>query len=641
MKVTILLALNLILVGLFAYLLRRRDLLTYYRSGRLWLTYLGIGIITLMDEFTSIFYVPAESYRFIGSSAIIFIALTSLLIRLLSTRFVEIAEILEHHGLIGGGVYSFSYLVLGPTMSFIAISSIMVDYILTACISAVSAVLNASSFFPAISDFPLLVQSLVLASIWFVAGLNILGIRENVRFTFSIFIFAAFVILNLIVSGLVDLDQTAVEQIRESGRHALAATQGGSWLETYGNFIKNIAFCILAYSGIESVIQTAGFVENWRAIKKAYLFLALTVGVVTPLVALLALSAPIDFAQHEGDLITFFATLLNGVWFGVTVAVLASFTLLMAVNTAFVASSELLERVAQRYGFQWIIATNRRNSLYRIHLLDAILFSAIVLITSGSQKILADMYAIGIVASFCINMGSLIIYRYFMGTKEVIPYSTSRLGTLVLFVILTSCFGFLAWDKPHGTTLWGILTCVVLISGLVVAKKRWPEKAHVGQAENEMDMILYLAESSSRDLHISFSRPREGSAALPMENEVYVSFFSPRQGIPPKAGPNHFRFPIGKAGLYQRIVAFLKVVEYELSDRAISVHFGWPMSSWSDRLAIGVMVFNLMRLPRLFPNFDFNIRYRKLSNPKKEMPPSAGVAGTPSGSLDVAGRKEE
>ena len=67
-----------------------------------------------MDEFTSIFYVPAESYRFIGSSAIVFIALTSILIRFLSTRFVEIAEILEHHGLIGGGVYSFSYLVLGP-----------------------------------------------------------------------------------------------------------------------------------------------------------------------------------------------------------------------------------------------------------------------------------------------------------------------------------------------------------------------------------------------------------------------------------------------------------------------------------------------------------------------------------------------
>ena len=65
----------------------------------------------------------------------------------MSTRFTEIAEILEYNGLIGGGVYSFSYLVLGPMMSFVAVSSIMVDYTLTACISAVSAILNASFVF--------------------------------------------------------------------------------------------------------------------------------------------------------------------------------------------------------------------------------------------------------------------------------------------------------------------------------------------------------------------------------------------------------------------------------------------------------------------------------------------------------------
>ncbi len=133
---------------LFIYLFRNRELLSYHQKGRLWLTWLAVGVITLMDEFTSIFYVPAEAYRFIGLCAIVFIAVTSLLIRFLSTRLTEIAEILEHHQLIGGGVYSFSYLVLGPMVSFVAVSSIMVDYILTACISAVSAVANVTSFFP-------------------------------------------------------------------------------------------------------------------------------------------------------------------------------------------------------------------------------------------------------------------------------------------------------------------------------------------------------------------------------------------------------------------------------------------------------------------------------------------------------------
>jgi amino acid transporter len=611
MKTIVLVLLNLFLAGLFVVLLRKRSLLTFHHSGRLWLTWLAIAIITLMDEFTSIFYVPAEAYRFIGSSAIVFIAITSILIRFLSTRFTEIAEILEHHGLIGGGVYSFSYLVLGPVMSFVAVASIMVDYILTACISSVSAVLNAVSFFPLLEQSEPLVMLLVLGIIWAVAGLNILGIRENARFTFMIFILAAFVMLNLIASGLLGLDQEAIARIKDSGQHTLVSLQTGSWLQDYGSFISHIAFCILAYSGIESVIQTAGFVRSWREIHKAYLFLAFTVGIVTPLVAALALSAPIDFHEHEGDLITHYATLLNGIPFGVIVAALAGFTLVMAVNTAFVASSELLERVAHRYGFLWLIATNRRHSLYRIHIINATFFSTIILITSGSQKILADMYALGILSSFCINLGALLIYRYFKGTKEVIPYYTSRLGSLILWVVLVSCFVFLAYDKPYGTMLWATVTSVVLAAGIMIAKKRSPEILERGQAESEMEMILYLAESSRPDLHIIFQRPREEAVSSPKENEVYITFFSPRQGIPPQRGANHFRFPITRAGLYHRIFALLRVVEHELTDRDVTIYFGWPMSSWLDRMAIGVMVFNLMRLPRAFPRFNFVMRYHR------------------------------
>ena len=148
MKFVLLAVLNAGLIFFFIVLLRRKNLLFYSHGQRVWLTYLAVGVITFMDEFTSIFYAPAEAYRFIGLSAVVFIAITSLLVRFISTRLTEIAEILEHHNLIGGGVYSFSYLILGPMVSFVAVSSIMVDYILTACISAVSAVLNATSFFP-------------------------------------------------------------------------------------------------------------------------------------------------------------------------------------------------------------------------------------------------------------------------------------------------------------------------------------------------------------------------------------------------------------------------------------------------------------------------------------------------------------
>lgn len=609
MKIPILILLNAGLFLLFFYLLRKPNLLSYQHGGRIWLTYLAIGVLTLMDQYSSIFYVPAEAYRFIGRNAIIFIAITSLLVRFISTRLTEIAEILEHHKLIGGGVYSFSYLVLGPMVSFVAVASIMVDYILTACISAVSAVLNATSFFPLDQT---MTMTLILGIIWGVAALNIIGIRENARFTFMIFIGAVFVILNLIVSGLLHLDAGALGQIHTAADQTIKTVTTGSILRNYGNFISSTAFCILAYSGVESVLQTAGLVRSWKEIRKAYWFLFLTVGFVTPLVATLALSSEIDFAAHQGDLITYYATMINGLPFGFAVAVIASFTLMMAVNTAFVASSELMERVAHRYGFNWLIVTNRRQSLYRIHILSAVFFSIIIFLTMGSQTELANMYALGLIASFCINMGSLIIYRYFKGKSEGVTYSTSRLGTLILFVILISCFVFLAIDKPRATMLWAVVTGVMLLIGFTIAKTRSPELKEIEHGDTEMEIILYLAESEEQDVHFFFRRSEETDKAHLKNNEVYITFYSPRVGgLPPKLSPNHFRLPLTKISLYHRLVSLLRVIEYEMGDRKVVIHFGWPMSSWLDRMSTGVMVYNLLLLPRLFPDFDFDIQYSK------------------------------
>src|SRR4030065_1384090 len=195
MKTSVLLIVNLALVSFFVVLVRKKGLLTYFQGGKVWLPWLAVAIITLMDELTSVFYAPAEAFRFIGLSAILFIAFTAFFIHYMTTRLVEIAEILENHSIFGGGVSSFSYLVLGPMVSFIAVASIMVDYVLTACISAVSAVENATSFFLMPHESKMI---LVLLIIWAIAGLNILGLRDNARFTFMIFVFAAFVFLHMI-----------------------------------------------------------------------------------------------------------------------------------------------------------------------------------------------------------------------------------------------------------------------------------------------------------------------------------------------------------------------------------------------------------------------------------------------------------
>ncbi len=606
MKEFILIALNLSLLVLFIKLIRAKNLLSYLSGGRWWLTWISVGIITFMDEFTSMFYAPSEAHRFIGNKAIFFLILTAIFIHYSTTRMVEIAEILEKNGIKGGGVYSFSYLVLGPVVSFIAVASIMVDYILTACISSVSAIANGTTF---ISLSPLVVYLLPFAVIWFIAGLNIIGIRENARFTFSVFIVAIFIIFNLITFGFFHSTPENVGVIKRGFDDVYGDLTGGNIFHAIYALAFGMGSSVLAYSGIESVLQTAGLAKSWRDIGKAYIFLAFTVGIITPIVSTLALSSSIDFRTHEGDLITYYAEIVGNPAFSIVVGFLASLALMMAVNTAFVASSELLERVAHRYGFKWLIKTNSKGSLYRIHLFNAVFFSIILIITGGAQRILAEMYAIGLLASFCINMGSLLIYRFFKGTQEIREYSTSRIGTLLIWLMFFLCFIYLALHKPYGMGLWAISVIFFIIAGLQIARKRAPEIKEIERTDFPMELITRIAESDQETIHIYFKRPGEKKEEL-RRDAFFITFFSPRQGIPPKIGDKYFRFPVFKTqGVYYSILAILYAIRADLPEKRFVIHLGWPTSSWIDRLAVGLFVFNLMKLPKLFPEFEFVIEH--------------------------------
>jgi hypothetical protein len=232
------------------------------------------------------------------------------------------------------------------------------------------------------------------------------------------------------------------------------------------------------------------------------------------------------------------------------------------------------------------------------------------------------MYAIGLLASFCINLGALLIYRYYRGTTEI-QYYTSRFGTLVLWIILVSCFVFLAIVKVRGTILWVGVTILVLIAGMLVARRRAPEIKAIAKGDVPEDLVDYLAGSQTETIHLFFRRaqePKHGmeervpgrerqQLGLTEKNSVYITFYSPRAGTPPKNAPNHFRFPLSKLSLYQEIINLLELMESEFADRQVVVIIGWPLSSWLDRLSITVRYFNIMGLPRRFPGFEFIMRY--------------------------------
>jgi amino acid transporter len=600
---------NLILVIAFFLIIRKKNFLSYVAGGKWLLTWFAIGIITLMDELTSIYYAPFEAYRFIGIKAIFYIGLTSLLIRFLSSRMVEISEILDEAGIKGGGVYSFAYLAFGQNLSFIAIASILVDYVLTATLSTVSGVTNGTAF---LGTSPLFNYILMFIVIGLITGLNIIGIKENARFTFIIFVFAAFVLVNLIVQGFMKFDTTASLNLNRGFSDFISDFQTGNIFNSYTLAITGIGSCILAYSGVESVLQTASLVKNWRVIRTAYMFLALSVGIVTPLIALLALSAGgMNINNHETDLIPFFASSISGKWFGFIVSMLATITLIMAVNTAMVASAELIEKVAERYNYHWLIELNKRQSLYKIHLINAAFYFGILLITSGSQAVLAEMYAVGLVASFCINTGALLKFRYQKGKKEISKYYTSRTGTLILFIILLSIFFYIVTHRPYGTLLWFVITAVFIFLGIKISKTRSPEIAARFDTNTPMDIVFAIAEMTGENVNLIFRRPREMDSYIEDKNSIFVTFYTPRLEKPGKKLFNQYWIAIQpRTSFYNMVRSLLETLKYEIGDmKKISVQFGWPMSSWLDRLSISTMIYNITRLPKRFPEFTFTMNY--------------------------------
>jgi hypothetical protein len=176
----------------------------------------------------------------------------------------------------------------------------------------------------------------------------------------------------------------------------------------------------------------------------------------------------------------------------------------------------------------------------------------------------------------------------------------------VLELILVACFIYLAIHKPYGTALWAIVVAALLAAGIPLSRRFGPEIRAVRSSDFPMQLIVALAEREGR-LHIHFRRPGEAEAGKEGTAPVYVTFFSPRRPVPEKASPDHFRFPIQPTGVYRSITALLSLLAEEFRGREVEIHLGWPTSSWLDRMATGVFVANLLRLPKLFPAFRFSI----------------------------------
>ena len=144
---------------------------------------------------------------------------------------------------------------------------------------------------------------------------------------------------------------------------------------------------------------------------------------------------------------------------------------------------------------------------------------------------------------------------------------------------------------------------VILLAGIPFSRRYGPEVKQKRRSDYPMEMLLALGETDG-PVHVWFRRPGEGELSDDPAT-AFLTFFSPRQEMPEKLGPNHYRFAVQGGSVYRSIAVVLDLLVDELGGRDITVHFGWPTSSWLDRMSTGVLVHNLMRLPPKYPALHF------------------------------------
>jgi hypothetical protein len=160
---------------------------------------------------------------------------------------------------------------------------------------------------------------------------------------------------------------------------------------------------------------------------------------------------------------------------------------------------------------------------------------------------------------------------------------------------------------------------VLLTVGIPLSRRYGPEVKEVRRSDYPMEMLLALGETDG-PVDVYFRRPGELDVPERGAGTAFVTFFSPREPIPSRVAPNHYRFPIQGGSVHRSIAAVLALLEEELDGRPVTVHFGWPTSSWLDRMATGVFVANLMRLPHQFRKLRFAIEH--------EPPPTTAAGAT-------------
>jgi amino acid transporter len=417
--------------------------------------------VVFADIGTSIYYVPGILHGQFGTRSALFVSSTLIAFLLLSVKYSEVAWRFPE----GGGVVNVAARALHPFAGLLGGMFILVDYYLTAAISALSGLLYLSAVIT-VTD-PVLLTVIVLVALGI---LNALGIRESARASACVAVIAGAGQLVVVVATASSLGWNGIlSTVEEIGR-------GPQMTPTL--LITGYAASFLAFSGLETISQLAPAMREPRrkVARGAMVMVAVSIVITSPLLTLWATTL-LGSSADPNQSISLLGAHVAGRTLGLYVATGGALLLVFASNTAVIGSYHVFIALS-RMGFlpRLLERRNRWRGTPHWAILAATGVPALVIVFSrGDVSLLGDLYAFGLLGAFILTCLSLDIVRWY---EFRAGWTASRITVMAVGGLTTILVG-VAWltnlvAKPLATEFGGGLAFIGLGLGLVTYARRYP-----------------------------------------------------------------------------------------------------------------------------------------------------------------------
>jgi amino acid transporter len=374
---------------------------------------------------------------------------------LLCVKYAEVA--IRYPG--GGGVVTVATRALHPFAGLVGGLLILVDYFLTAALSALSGVIYLTVVAGALRPLVLVVA---VAALVLLGLLNVIGVKTSAQVTAVIATVAAIGQLAVVLGVAVKLGPAGVIN---SISHILS----GPHLGPLG-VLTGFSGAFLAFSGLESIAQLAPAMAEprKRIAPMAMGLVVITVAVTSPLLTLWSTTL-LDPATNDPNQ---FVSLLGGFAAGpvlqMTVAISGALLLVFASNTALIGTYNVFFALARmRFLPKALTTTNRWRRTPHVAILVATAVPAgIVILSRGNVLVLGDLYAFGLLGAFSLTCIALDVVRFHERHVQRLGHEAVNVGRIRFILgLITTVLVCGAWitnlfAKPLATLFGGFVVLV-------------------------------------------------------------------------------------------------------------------------------------------------------------------------------------